>query len=66
MLTEQEVVAQLNERIGNGGVRPATQKFLDKIKTLQSRLEAHGAEVKALDLKKPVWSRRYSGLMAPF
>ena len=45
MLTEQEAIAQLNEKIANGTVKPETKKYLDKLAALQSRLEKQISEL---------------------
>jgi len=52
MLTEQEAVAQLNDKIAKGEVKSTTRRFLQKIETLQSQLLAQDAEIRELDVKK--------------
>ena len=52
MLTEQEAVAKLNEKIAKSDVKQVTRRFLSKIELLQSRLAAQNAEMDELDRKK--------------
>ena len=49
MLTEQEAVAKLNEKIAKSDVKSMTKRFLAKIETLQSRLAAQNAEIEELE-----------------
>lgn len=51
MLTEQEVVAQLNELIAKNSIKPSTSRYLAKIKDLKSILEQQRAELESLKSK---------------
>jgi hypothetical protein len=48
MLTEQEAIAQLNERIKENKVKPATSKYLIKMRILESNLSTKQTEIKEL------------------
>jgi hypothetical protein len=52
MLTEQEAVAQLNEKISRNIIKPTTKRFLDKIKILQNIILTYENEIKKLEEKK--------------
>lgn len=45
MLTEQEAVAHLNEKIAKKDIKQSTSRYLAKIEVLKSRLEQHQAEL---------------------
>jgi hypothetical protein len=48
MLTEQEVVAQLNEKIAKKEIKASTSRYLDKIEVLKALLIEQQAELKDL------------------
>lgn len=48
MLTEQEVVAHLNEKIGKNDIKPSTSRYLAKINDLKSLLKQRQAELESL------------------
>jgi uncharacterized protein YcbX len=57
MLTEQEVTAYLNEKIAKNELKPETNKYVDKLKSLEQILTTQTAslremqdKVKALEL----------------
>lgn len=52
MLTEQEAVAQLNDKISKNEIKPTTKRFLDKIKVLQGNIEQHNEELRKLEEQK--------------
>lgn len=52
MLTEQEVLATINQKIKDKQLSPATAKYVEKMKILQNLLETH--QNSANDLKKKV------------
>ena len=41
MLTEQEVLAVINEKIKKGELKPETMKYINKIKALDTLLKGH-------------------------
>jgi len=51
MLTEQEVVAQLNDKIAKNNIKPSTSRYLAKINDLKSLLEQQQAELESLKSK---------------
>ena len=51
MLTEQEVVAQLNELIAKNNVKPSTSRYLSKIEDVKSILTQQQAELDSLKNK---------------
>lgn len=51
MLTEQEAIAQLNEKIAKKQIKPATMKYLAKIKFLEEQLKTHQNQIKELSDK---------------
>jgi hypothetical protein len=48
-MTEQEIAAKLNEKISNNELSPETNKCLNKIKTLQEKLEKQYEEMKKVN-----------------
>jgi predicted RNase H-like nuclease (RuvC/YqgF family) len=52
MLTEEEAVVQLNERVSKNNIKDATKRFLVKIKKLQGNLELYQAEIEKLEKQK--------------
>lgn len=51
MLTEQEVVAQLNEKIAKSETKPSTSRYLAKIEVVKSLLKKQLAELKSFQEK---------------
>jgi len=51
MLTEQEVIAQLNEKIINKDIKSSTTRYLTKIEVLKSLLIKQQAELESLKAK---------------
>jgi len=51
MLTEQEVLAQLNERLANKTLKANTTKYTNKLKDLEALLNGHQKEIDSLKEK---------------
>jgi len=52
MLTEQEVVAHLNEKISKKEIKPSTSRYLAKIEVLKTILTRQQAELDELQSKR--------------
>jgi len=52
MLTEQEAVARLNERIAKKEIKSSTSRYLAKIEALKAILQRQQAELKDLSSRK--------------
>lgn len=48
MLTEQEVLAVINEKLGKDELKPSTMRYINKIKVLDNLLKEHQASFKSL------------------
>lgn len=48
MLTEQEVIAQLNDKINNKDIKPSTSRYLAKIEIMKTILEKQQIELDGL------------------
>jgi len=48
MLTEQEAIAQLNEKIAKKTLKPTTGRYLAKLKFLEEQLKTHQDQIKEL------------------
>jgi hypothetical protein len=51
MLTEQEAIAQINERITKKQLKPSTEKLITKLKTLENLLNNDQNQIKDLNNK---------------
>jgi len=52
MLTEQEAVARLNEKIASKEIKPSTSRYLAKIEALKAILDRQQAELKDLQVRE--------------
>jgi SMC interacting uncharacterized protein involved in chromosome segregation len=52
MLTEQEAVAQLNDKISKNQIKATTKRYLDKIKALQNNIEQYNEELRKIEEQK--------------
>ena len=51
MLTEQEVLAVINEKLSKGELAPSTMKYVNKIKILDDLLKEHQISLESLNSK---------------
>ena len=48
MLTEQEVIAVLNEKLSKNEVKPETMRFINKLQSLEKMIQEQATNMKSL------------------